>query len=323
VGDLRVSAAIAYLGSIRDCPNLTIRPGCVVERVLITQGRVDGLEVRGPAGPERIVAERVVLAAGAIGSPELLVASGVGDSDLLRGLGVETVQHLPGVGRNLRDHPTSHLDMAGPASLDLDPEVVGFQFGAVYTAAGSPYRNDMQIAPFNRHQRLPDLRPSGRFAFSLLCCVELPLSRGELVFASPGSGNRTRVEFHYLEDELDRRRFMDGLRITREIADAAPFRELGLYTISPTKADFASDQALERWLVEHIGSAFHGSGTCKLGRPDDPEAVVDARCRVYGVEGLYVADLSIVPANRSSNPNATALMIGERAADLIATAGPR
>jgi choline dehydrogenase len=245
-----------------------------------------------------------VLSAGAIASPALLLSSGVA---------------LPGIGKNLRDHP-----VAGIQVLPADPDALAgpgtrTQTALAYTASGSPNRNDMRISPYAGYPLDPNpvtgvQAPSG---VRLTCTIELPLSSGELTLVPGAGGPEVSLEFNHLEEARDRESLRESIRLAVELARDGAWKGIGELAPDPSPAVLDSDRELDRWLLERTGSASHSVATCKLGPTADPLAVVDERCRVHGYEGLAVADLSIVPAPVRANPNATAVMVGERASDLL------
>jgi choline dehydrogenase len=264
-------------------------------------------------------AEEVVLSAGAIGSPHLLMLSGIGPADQLRAAGVEVRHDLPGVGQHLCDHPHVYATWQPRPDLVMDPALPRYQVTLRYTAPDSPWRNDMQILMVSfataRVDRGGDgLTPVG---ITLQPVLNLAGSHGELRLQSADPTIQPSLDFGFLRDPFDRRRLRDSLRLCIELAAQPEFRPILGERIAPTNDALASDAALDRWMAREVSTTNHISGTCKMGPPGDPLAVVDQDGRVHAVDGLRVADASIMPECIRANTNATTMMIGERIADLI------
>ena len=316
VDGLRMSTALTYLNPSRHRLNLTIRPNVLATRILFDGKRALGVGVE--SGGERFVleGEEIILGAGAIASPQLLMLSGVGPADHLRGLGIELLHELPGIGQNLRDHPTAAVRVKVKEEYALDPSAPRVQNGLRYTADGSGARNDMQIVassfafPFGGDP----LRGEGA---RLSCILELAVGAGKLMLASTDPRVQPHLDFRFLEDPWDRQRMRDVVRLCVKLLEQEPYRDVIETRIVPTDQDLASDEALDSWLLRDVSTAQHISGTCKMGPASDPLAVVDQYCRVHGLEGLRVVDASVMPDVIRANTNATTIMIAERVAGWI------
>jgi choline dehydrogenase-like flavoprotein len=310
VDAMRVSAAAAYLRPARGRPNLEIRVDAPVTRILLRGNRATGVELRGG---EKVEAGEVLLCAGTLESPHLLMLSGIGAGTDLAAAGIEARIDLPGVGQNLRDHAIVSV----AAEVDRDGEIAadGMAFPAVlhYTATGSDALNDMQLMP---SYPLPPAAGARTDRVSIDIGLQLPVGAGRLDLDPTDPAGAPRINFNYLAEAEDRRRFVDALRLAARILETEPCRALGARRLGPHAADYEDDAALEAWTRANLVSAFHSSGTCKLGPVDDEAAVVDERCRVHGVASLRVVDLSIAPVS-IGNAAASAIAIGERAAELI------
>jgi choline dehydrogenase-like flavoprotein len=333
----RSSTARAFLGPARHRPNLAIRTGATVTRLLVAAGRVGGVEIAEGGRPVTLrAASGVVLAAGAIGSPRLLLLSGIGPADELRALGIAPVHDLPGVGRNLQDHldlftvqecsgdhsydgwARPHrmaraglrylLTRRGPAASSLF-ETGGFAFAD--PAAPSP---DIQI-----HLGLGSGIEAGVARLSnpgltLNSAFLRPRSRGTVRLASADPLAAPLIDPDYWAEPLDRARSLDGLRLARDIMRQpalAPF--LAREVLPGPGVDSVAE--LVAYAARHAKTDHHPAGTCRMGT--GPAAVVDPDLRLHGLDGLRVCDASVMPSLVSSNTNATAIMIGERGADLI------
>ena len=322
-GNIRMSAALAYLNPVRQRLNLTVRGKVLARRILFDGSRATGVEVE--SGGERFTVEgnEIVLCAGGIASPQLLLLSGVGPAGELRQLGIPVVLDLPGVGRNLRDHPMALVEFAPSDGVELASNQPRIQTGLRYTARGSSSRNDMQITLttyVGGHTGDP-IAGSGRHNeqnahFTVI--LESAESAGVLSLHSADPAEAPRLDYRYLEEERDRRRMREAIRLCVELLDHESLRPLVRKVLNPDECDLESDEVLDDWLHENIATTFHSCGTCKMGPSSDPQAVVDQYCRVRGLQGLRVVDLSVAPDVVRANTNATAIMIAERAAGWIA-----
>ena len=319
-GNIRMSAALAYLNPVRHRLNLTVRGGVTVRRVLFDGSRAVGVEAESGGEVFTVEGAEIALCAGGIASPQLLLLSGVGPASHLREMGVPVVLDSPGVGRNLRDHPMALVELEPREGVALSEDVPRIQTGLRYTAEGSGYRNDMQITltsyggesggdPIAGASRS---RNGRTLHFTVI--LELAESEGELTLASTDPADGPRINYHYLEGEFDVRRMREGIRLCARLLEHDRFRPLVSGLAFPAESDLESDELLDAWLHENIGTTFHTCGSCRMGPDGDPLAVVDQYCRVRGVEGLRVVDLSVAPNVVRANTNATAIMIAERAA---------
>ena len=317
---VRMSTALTYINPNRHRLNLTIRPNVQVRRILFEGPRATGVEVESAGERFTVEGDQIVLSAGAIASPQLLMLSGVGPEAQLQSLGIPLVKNLPGVGQNLRDHPLVAVRVAVKGDFHLDAEAPRIQTVLRYTAAGSSHRNDMQILPTSFSTPLGG-DPFAEEGVRFTCMLELALSSGELRITSVDPSVQPFIDCRYLEEPWDRERMREGVRIALKLMEHEAFRNIVDGLISPTERDLASDEALDSWMMENVWIGQHLSGTCKMGPSSDPMAVVDQYCRVYGTEGLRVADASVMPDVIRANTNATTIMIGERVADWIEDAG--
>jgi choline dehydrogenase len=315
---VRVSTALAYLDQARDRVNLTVRGNAATRRVLFDGRRAVGVEVETPSGRYAVEAGEVVLCAGAIGSPHLLLLSGVGPIAQLKEFDIDVVQELPGVGRNLHDHPYVFFMCHEPGELHdtLRPPYV--QAVLRYTAEGSSERNDMQVGTMAADAAyLADagFKPDEN-CFAIYANIQRPRSTGELRLASNDPAVQPAINYNYLADPWDRERLREGVRLAFRLSRHPALAGVITDIAGISADDLASDAALDEWCLNAIGFAgFHSAGSCKMGPDSDPEAVVDQFCRVRGIEGLRVVDTSVMPSIVRANTNATAIMLGERVAD--------
>jgi choline dehydrogenase len=313
---IRMSTALTYLNPIRHRLNLTIKAQVLVRRLLFEGKKATGVEVE--SGGERFVveAEEIILTAGAIASPQLLMLSGVGPADHLRSLGIPVVHLLPGIGQNLRDHPNIRVPVQVKEGFPLDPKAPRTQLALRYTAEGSRARNDIQImqSSFSSPIGGDPLEAEG---IRLTCILELAAGAGELRLTSTDPTVQPHLDYRYLEDPWDRQRLRQAVRLCARLLEHDAYQDIVQARLAPTDQELASDDALDAWLRQNVTTSQHISGTCKMGPASDPLAVVDQYCRVYGLEGLRVADASVMPDVIRANTNATTIMIAERVADFM------
>lgn len=315
-GTLRVNCAFAYIDPVRD--RLTVAGDALVERVLVRDGRAVGVAVRDGPRLAEINASRVVLSAGAFGSPAILLRSGIGPADELTAIGVDPVLDLPGVGRNLHDQPGQEVWYEGSGELIRSMELHQAQTGwrpneqviAKYPSAGCRQAFDMHIYPVGGYSE----DAAAWFWFLGAACLT-PVSRGSVRLSGPDADDKLLIDPRYLTDSAghDRARLAEGVERIREIAAAPELcRLLGRET-RPGPAVVGRPE-IERFIDHESVDYYHPVGTCKMGPASDPAAVVAADGSVHGIAGLYVADASIMPAVTRGNTNMPTAVIGERIA---------
>lgn len=307
-GRVRQSTLVKYLNPVRNRPHLTLCANAHVQRILFHVKQVSGIAAVVDGQPVTFSAPEVILCAGAIGSPQLLMLSGVGPADQLRAHGIPVMADLSGVGQNLRDHPAANMLWTLRDNLVIDEQKHWHQVGLRYTADGSKLPNDMIVYVGSLPlERTLLLRPT----------VNLQASAGEVRLASADPQAHPRINYRYLSEPFDCRRLREGVRLCRELVEGRAFNGLIGARLQPTPEDFANDAALDAWLLHAVNTGHHSSGTCKMGPPTDPHAVVDQTGRVYGVDGLRVVDASIMPDCVRANTNATVMMMAEYVAAMI------
>lgn len=315
-GNLRVSPALAYLEPARGRERLTIAGDTVATRVLFERGCVRGVEALRAGQRVRIAAQRVTLCAGAVGSPELLLRSGVGPADELRALGIELVADLPGVGANLIDHsmvPLGVIPRPGWSDPASDPKS---QVGIRFTATGSSEPDDMQLYCTSYMSLEPPLRDriGVPYLFLVFPVLARPRSRGRVRLDPAGPEGPPLVELSLFADPEDRRRLVEGLRHAWELLHTEPLASRCAHIVYPPADAMAVEQGLVGYVQGVAQPIYHPVGTARMGADGDPRAVVDAHGRVRGVEGLRVADASVMPNIPRANTNLSCIMIGERMA---------
>jgi choline dehydrogenase len=342
---VRWNASKAFLRPVRQRRNLEVRTGAMVTRLVLERSgdgalRARGVEVRLREGTQTLNAARaVVMAAGAIGTPQLLQLSGIGPAPLLQQHGIPVQHVLPGVGDNLQDHLQIRA-VFGVSGVTTLNEIAGSWWGKARIALqyALTQRGPMSMAPsqlgaFARsspEREWPNLQyhvqplsldafgePLHPYpAFTASVCNLNPEARGSVRIRSPRADDAPLIAPHYLSTEADRLVAAQSLRLTRRIAAQPALAAYAPQELKPG-AQFETDEDLSR-LAGDIGTTiFHPVGTCSMGRDDDPLAVLDARLRVRDVHGLIVADASAMPTITSGNTNAPTLMIAERAAQWL------
>ena len=318
-GGIRISTAMGYLDQSRHRLNLTIRPECLVHRILFEGNRATGVELE--SGGETFVVEgdEIILSSGAIGSPQILMLSGVGPADHLGSLGISVVKDAPGVGQNLRDHPAVWITWRTKEGFPLDGLAPRMQLTLRYTAGDSDLRNDMKIS-MQSFATQPVNQGGGRMeplGIRMTSGIYLAAGAGELKLASADPAAQPVLDYNYLKEESDVRRLRESVRICVDLGEHESFKDIIQERISPTDAEMASDEALDQWIARTVTTSQHISCTCKMGPSSDPMAVVDQYGKVHGLEGLRVVDASIMPDCIRANTNVTTMMIGERVSDFI------
>jgi len=332
----RWSAANAYLKPAMARGKVTV-VRALARRVVIADGRATGVEVQRGGTVEVVAASReVVLAASPINTPKLLMLSGIGDGAQLAAHGVPLLAHRPGVGANLQDHLELYLQFAASQPVTLykhwnlwGKATIGAQWLVSGTGLGGS--NQFEACAFIRSRAgvdYPDIqyhflpiavRYDGRAAaqghgFQAHTGPMRSKSRGAVTLRSADPAAPPRILFNYMSHPDDWTDFRRCIRLTREIFGQPAFKPYLKSEIQPGAA-LQSDDALDGFIRAHVESAYHPCGTARMGRRDDPHAVVDPECRVIGVDGLRVADSSIFPQVTNGNLNAPSIMVGEKAAD--------
>ena len=330
LGGVRMSAAITHLNPMRHRLNLTVRGEVYVQKVLFEGNRAVGVEAISGGEVFTVMADRVVLSAGALRSPQLLMLSGIGPKEQLEQFGIPQLLELPGVGQSLWNHLSVHISFKVKDGVSLDADLDAPHFSLHYTSQGSGAINDMLLRTSNvvdeREERVAGVRTRYRTgdvppeqAARVSCTLGLPEGSGYVRLASADPSVQPAFNYRYLQHPDDRRRVREGIRFGARLLESDAYKDVVDYRITPSDEILNDDDALDAWMRETVGTARHVSGTCKMGPDSDPMTVVDQYCRVKGVAGLWVVDSSVVPRiPRSGGLHPTALMIGERVADWVA-----
>jgi choline dehydrogenase len=334
----RWSAARAYLGAASRRPNLEIVTGAEVQRIIVEEGRATGVRYRRGNRELTATAGEVVLSAGALASPKLLMLSGIGPGDELQRHGIAMVHEAEGVGRNLAEHPNANLSWdVNQHTYNMDatgPRMALALLRWAFTRRGpatSPYPHAVAFFRSSPELAHPDIQLMfGPFAFAfspegvvpyrqpavtVVAALNYPRGRGRLYLRSANPADRPVIDHQLLGDPHDVERLIRACRFVRTIMAQAPMQPALVRERLPGPA-CETDAEWEAHLRATTFLGYHPVGTCAMGAG----GVVDAQLRVHGVAGLRVADASIMPAPISGNTNAAAIMIGEKAADLVAAA---
>ncbi|MGI5144498.1 GMC family oxidoreductase [Streptomyces sp. CA-106110] len=311
----RLDAATAYLRPVLDRPNLAVVTDALVHRVTMDGDRCTGVEYS--VGNDLVIARsqaEVVLCAGAVGSPQLLMLSGIGPQEHLRQLGIETLVDLPGVGANLQDHPISGIAYEATCPVASGADNHGEVQGLIRSNAhleGPDVQLSIADVPLHA-DGLPG--PEMGRGYTIMVALMTPHSRGTIRLADPTPGIAPLIDPRYYADKRDLDAMVDGLRSARAIGDASALAEWRGKDVLPG-VGVEDEEALRAYLRKNLLSYSHYTGTCRIGV--DQTAVVSPDLRVYGVQGLRVADASVMPSIPSANTNATVYAIAERAAELL------
>ena len=330
LGGVRMSTAMTYLNPMRHCLNLTVRGEVFVRRILFEGPKVVGVEAESGGEVFAVAADRVVLSAGAIRSPHILMLSGLGPGDHLEKYGIPQVSNLPGVGQGLWNHLSAHVTFKVKDGVSLAADLEAPHFSLHYTSQGSDETNDMVLRTGNvvdeRQERVPGVRTKYRTgevppdrAARISCTLGLPKGSGYVRLASADPGVQPEFNYCYLRHPDDIRRVREGLRLGVRLLESEAYKGVVDRVIDPTDDILADDDAMDHWIRQTVGTARHVSGTCRMGSGSDSMSVVDQYCRVRGVQGLWVADASVMPRiPRSGGIHPTVIMVAERAAGWIA-----
>ena len=337
----RMSTACCYLDPARNRTNLRIKTNALTECLLLEGKRCVGVRytVNGQTHEARAGRE-VIVSTGSINSPQLLELSGIGQSELLKSHGIEVRHELKGVGENLRDHYSPRMRWRVPESLGMTYNDKGRGLGLVWQALRYALTNKgllgLPAAPIRAYIRtreglespnaaiswIPFLvgnnfqlaKESGVTAITNILRSE---STGSIHISSADKANPPAIRFNFLSAQLDRDVTLEAMRMTRRIMTAPAMKDVATDEIAPG-VDIDADDELLDWVRKNAETTYHPIGTCKMG--SDPMAVVDDQLRIHGMEGLRIADASIMPTLTSGNTNAPSIMIGEKASRMVLAA---
>ena len=336
---VRASTSEAYLRPAMNRSNLEVVTHTLTRKILLEGKTAVGVELEESDKIHTVMAnDEVILCAGSIGSPQLLMLSGIGPKAVLAKAGVEITHELPGVGENLQDHLEVYFQYRCTKPITLNSKLglisrglIGIRWILFKTGLGAT--NHFESCGFIRSRanlKWPNLqyhflpaamRYDGKKAFNghgyqVHIGPNKPLSRGYVRISSADVKDKPEIRFNYLQHEQDRIDWRACIRLTREILNQPALDDYRGDEIQPG-SDVTTDQEIDEWVKNNVESAYHPSCTCKMGAETDSLAVVDPVCRVIGIENLRIADSSIFPSITNGNLNAPSIMVGEKAADII------
>jgi choline dehydrogenase-like flavoprotein len=339
----RSSAAYAFIAPLEGNPNFTLRLNARVRRILVENGRATGVVYRDAKGVERraVTDGEVVVAAGSLVTPQLLMLSGIGPADELRRHGIEVLADLPGVGENLVDHPEVPIIAAANGRHGYYRQGVGWRMllnglhfklfgsGRILSAgveagafvnpadpAAEPTIQAFCVPIVYLDRDTLDL-VEDTYGLTVTTVVVKPKSRGTVRLRSANPDDMPLVSPNLLAHPDDARAMIDGQRFFLRAFQTSPLKER-IKAIAIPNPDDLSDEAIFRHCKRFVKTNYHPAGTCRMGAADDAMAVLDSRLRVRGVEGLRVCDLSAMPDINAGNTNAPAMMMGSRCAEFVA-----
>ncbi|WP_274561473.1 GMC family oxidoreductase [Streptomyces spiramyceticus] len=319
----RSSASVAYLHPFLDRPNLHIMLETWAYKLELDGTRATGVQVRTKDGTEILVeaSREVLVCAGAVDTPRLLMHSGIGPKADLEALGIPVVLDLPGVGENLLDHPESVIvwetDGPIPENSAMDSDAGLFVRRDPESRGPDLMFHFYQIPFTDNPERLGYERPE--HGVSMTPNIPKPRSRGRLFLTSADPSVKPSLDFRYFtdEDDYDGRTLVDGIRIAREIAKAEPLAKWLTREVCPGP-DVTTDEEISEYARKVAHTVYHPAGTCRMGASDDELAVVSPDLKIHGLEGIRIADASVFPTMPAVNPMIGVLMVGEKCAELLA-----
>lgn len=317
----RVSTAISHLARARARPNLTIRSNCLVNRLLLEDGRAIGVELADERRAETERGERVILCAGAIGSPAILLRSGIGPKPQADQFGVRSLLDLPGVGARLWDHaavPIRLVPKRGECEIGRDPR---FQIMARLSASKSSIDDDLMLVLVSHLDLTPmpaiQAEAGVPVVAVLMVALMAPRGCGYLTLSSRDPHVQPEINLNFCAEPEDNRRLMDGVRTAWKLACSDEMTQAYDRVAGLDDVTVKSDKLLTTYIANNVGTFCHALGTAPMGPEDDAFAVTDQHCRVRGIENLWIVDASVIPAVPRVVPNLSVIMIAERAAEWL------
>jgi len=307
---IRQSTATAFLRPAMNRPNLTVSTSALANRILFDGNRTMGVAfLQNGEQQEAMVRQEVIICGGSINSPQLLLLSGIGPAEELTQFGIPVILDLPGVGNNLHDHPT--VVIRYDASY---PEIVSHDFAVSGLFLYSKVDQD-EPAPDLQFHFGPDFDENNRVVEYSVAVTQLrPQSRGQIRLRSTDPADAPLIAMNYLNEPSDMKRMVAGVRVARQMCQAGSLAEFRQEETTPGMS-VQSDSDIETFISNEGWGIWHPVGSCRMGQ--DQLAVVDPELRVHGVQGLRVADASVMPLVTSGNTNAPTIMIGEKAAEMV------
>ena len=329
---IRVSTSLGYLTQARHRVNFTLRSNCTVTRLVVEKNKISAVEVESGGEIFRVEAETVILSAGSLANPKILMLSGIGPADNLTSHGIKPLINLEGVGKNLRDHPQNFVLAKVKNIESLDTKSPRLQVGLRYTSQNSAAADDMMmwmgsyavsgdyrdILPLNKSHNQVQSQLTG---IQITISLYLGTSKGSVALKSAAPDDKPIVNLNLLATESDVNRIAEGVQMASEIMGSSYLRDIVDIRTSPTNNILGDKTKFHEWLRSTTTTGNHLTSTCSMGTSSNKFAVVDENCRVYGIDNLFIADASIMPDNVRANTNVTTMMIGERLSDSLKSLG--
>lgn len=316
----RVSTAIAYLADARRRSNLTISANTTVDNLMLKGGRAVGITAIIDSVTTQFSGKRIILSAGAINTPLILMRSGIGPAARLKKTGVKPVLDLSGVGENLIDHPAVAIWAIPAPEICKEGEDI-HQVVLRYTANESAYRNDMSVYALNSVEtaQFPELQTAlgAPLAMALSAVLYKPLSRGRVELGGKRAGAAPSVLLNYVTEPQDMQRMMEGVRLAWQMMHTRPLSDTVRRIFAWNQRIIDSDKLLQESIMTFVRGSWHAVGTARMGSGNDSMAVVDQYGKVHGYENLVVIDASIMPAIPRAPTNLTCIMLAEHLAGVL------
>lgn len=318
-GSLRVSSSVAYLLEAQSRPNLVIRDQTLVNKIIFSGKKAVGIEIASSSvSSSAIYGGEIILAAGTINSPAILLRSGIGPYDDLQRLGIPCVNELQGVGSNLIDHSLAVV-AAYPKPGVVSGSDDDVQMLIHYTAPGSAFKNDMQLYCLGKlgAERFPGADPTRGLMFGTGIVINRPQSRGRVMLNHSDPECQPRIDHRLNSHAEDMRKMVDGVRRGYSLLKSGELEQISSGIAVITDEMIEDTRALERYITDRSATIWHAVGTCKMGPASDNHAVVDSSLRLHDCSGIRVADCSIFPDHVSRNPMLTCYVIAEKLISIL------
>ena len=325
---IRVSTSLGYLSESRHRMNFTLRPNCTVKRLIMTKNKITGVEVESGGDLFQVEAETVILSAGSLANPKILMLSGIGPAEDLESCGIKPLVNLKGVGKNLQDHPQNFVHAKVKNLESLDTTSPRLQVALRYSSRESKLKDDMMMwmGSYAINGDYRDILSSGTSdnklqvevtGIQITISLYLATSRGSVTLNPVNPNNNPVVNLNLLHTDNDVSRMAEGVEIASGIMESSSLEHIVDKRTSPAGDIFKNKPLFHKWLRSSTTTGNHLTSTCAMGIASNKLAVVDETCRVFGLDNLYIADASIMPETVRANTNVTTMMIGEKLADFL------
>ncbi|HCG90595.1 MAG TPA: mycofactocin system GMC family oxidoreductase MftG [Dehalococcoidia bacterium] len=319
IDGMRMSTTLTYLNICRHRVNLTIRSAVLVKNIILNENKAIGVRVESQGENYNLYGEQIIISCGAIATPQLMMLSGIGPRDVIEKHDIKLLHELPGIGKNLRDHPAAFVLLQGDTPL-LGADAPSIQVGLTCSPDSSDTRSDLKICPIlmsSEHAPRSVQIESEDFHFGISFALQNAIGFGELTLNSSDPHDYPYIHYNYLSEDYDLKRMRDALKMVLNIIEEEPLKSHVTCRVSPTDEDLIDETSQNDWLLDNVYTDHHSSGTCKMGPVADTMAVVNQFCDVYGLHNLKIVDASVMPDVVRSNTNATVIMMAEKVSDWL------